>query len=47
MIFKPDLGRNFWDILPQIFLTFKVTLIFFVCFIDNSFLHFVCYFFTN
>ena len=20
MIFKPDLGRNFWDIFPQIFL---------------------------
>ena len=26
MIFKPDLGRNFWDILPQIFLTFKVSI---------------------
>ena len=24
MIFKPDLGRNFWDIFPQIFLTFRV-----------------------
>ena len=24
MIFIPDLGRNFWDIFPQIFLTFRV-----------------------
>ena len=24
VIFKPDLGRNFWDIFPQIFLTFRV-----------------------
>ena len=24
IIFKPDLGRSFWDIFPQIFLTFRV-----------------------
>ena len=24
MIFIPDLGRNFWDIFRQIFLTFRV-----------------------
>ena len=26
MILKSDLGRNFWDIFPQIFLTFGVSI---------------------